>query len=157
MDDRILPVDFDRLLPSVSGQSLMVASFALFEQARREPDAARFERVVSFANNYLAYREQHDSVHPAFAPPKVLPGEVSRSLVMRVFTPTLRLDLGENTWTFNDWACRRPDRDRSVFTSHATEYNWATFPDRWPAILDAFQFGYRNAAAVWRMPPVVYA
>ncbi|HLL53871.1 MAG TPA: hypothetical protein VK447_10010 [Myxococcaceae bacterium] len=149
---RALPTDFERLLAGVSGASIMVAGLALYEQARLEADAARRDWLISFGNNFVAYREQHDVVAPVFVPPRMLPGEVSRSAVMRTFTPPLRLGLGDGYWNFSDWARRRPDRDGNFLTSQATEYNWAVFADRWPALLDAFQLGYRNPAGLWRLP-----
>ncbi len=52
----------------------------------------------------------------------------------------------------SDYTCRQPDRDHNVLTSKPTEYNWALFEDRWPAILSAFDVGYQHQAGLWQMP-----
>jgi hypothetical protein len=146
-----LPTNFDTGLPGVSGRSMLVAAFALFEDARR----ARAEdpyTLIAFANNYLAWREQHDAVQPAFTPATPKVGEVSRSTLMRALTPTLRLPLGPIAWEFTDYTRTLKDRDGNFLTSKPTEYNWALFEDRWPAILDAFALGYGNQEALWALP-----
>jgi len=145
------PTSFDTELPGVNGQSLVVAAFALFEDARRAPVEDR-NALIAFANNYLAWREQHDAVQPAFTPSTPKAGEVSRSTLMRAMTPTLRLPLGPVAWEFTDYTRTLKDRDGNFLTSKPTEYNWAVFADRWPAILNAFEVGYGNQEALWAMP-----
>jgi hypothetical protein len=145
------PTSFDTELPGVNGQSLMVAAFALFEDARRAPVGDR-DALIAFANNYLAWREQHDAVQPAFTPSTPKVGEVSRSTLMRAMTPTLRLPLGPVAWEFTDYTRTLKDRDGNFLTSKPTEYNWAVFADRWPAILNAFELGYGHQEALWAMP-----
>lgn len=145
------PTSFDTELPGVNGQSLVVAAFALFEDARRAPVQDR-DALIAFANNYLAWREQHDAVQPAFTPSTPKAGEVSRSTLMRAMTPTLRLPLGPVAWEFTDYTRTLKDRDGNLLTSKPTEYNWAVFADRWPAILNAFEVGYGNQEALWAMP-----
>jgi hypothetical protein len=145
------PTSFDTELPGVDGQSLVVAAFALFEDARRAPVGER-DALIAFANNYLAWREQHDAVQPAFTPSTPKVGEVSRSTLMRAMTPTLRLPLGPVAWEFTDYTRTLKDRDGNFLTSKPTEYNWAVFADRWPAILHAFELGYGNQEALWAMP-----
>jgi len=145
------PTSFDTELPGVNGQSLVVAAFALFEDARRAPVEDR-NALIAFANNYLAWREQHDAVQPAFTPSTPKAGEVSRSTLMRAMTPTLRLPLGPVAWEFTDYTRTLKDRDGNFLTSKPTEYNWAVFADRWPAILNAFELGYGNQEALWAMP-----
>ncbi|WP_309897385.1 hypothetical protein [Archangium sp.] len=145
------PTSFDTELPGVNGQSLVVAAFALFEDARRAPVQDR-DALIAFANNYLAWREQHDAVQPAFTPSTPKAGEVSRSTLMRALTPTLRLPLGPVAWEFTDYTRTLKDRDGNFLTSKPTEYNWAVFADRWPAILNAFEVGYGNQEALWAMP-----
>jgi hypothetical protein len=145
------PTSFDTELPGVNGQSLVVAAFALFEDARRAPIEDR-NALIAFANNYLAWREQHDAVQPAFTPSTPKAGEVSRSTLMRAMTPTLRLPLGPVAWEFADYTRTLKDRDGNFLTSKPTEYNWAVFADRWPAILNAFELGYGNQEALWAMP-----
>lgn len=148
---RPLPTDFATGLPGVAGRSLLVAAFALFEDARRASAGDR-DALIAFANNYLAWREQHDAVQPAFTPPTPKVGEVSRSVLMRAMTPTLRLPIGPIAWEFSDYTRALKDRDGNLLTSKPTEYNWALFEDRWPAILNAFQLGYANREALWAMP-----
>ncbi|WP_257463585.1 hypothetical protein [Archangium lipolyticum] len=150
--DSPLPADFASALPGVSGHSLVVAAFALFEDSRRAASASERDALIAFANNYLAWREQHDTVQPAFTPPAPREGEVSRPSLMLAMTPTLRLPLGAVAWELSDYTATLKDRDRNFLTSKPTEYNWALFEDRWPAILDAFQVGYRHREGLWTMP-----
>jgi hypothetical protein len=152
LHDTPRPAYFHQLLPEVSGQSLMVASFALLEEARRAPDVARRNALIALANNYLAFREQHDVVQPTFTPAECPKDEVPRTALVLAMTPLLRLKLGPLAWEFSDYSATQEDRDGSVLTSKPTEYNWALFEDRWPAILHSFEQGYRQPAALWEMP-----
>ncbi|HYO71218.1 MAG TPA: hypothetical protein VEU33_34570 [Archangium sp.] len=147
------PTHFGTVLPEVGGRSLLVAAFALFEDARQTARAAERNALIAFANNYLAWHEQHNTVQPAFTPSTPRAGEVPRDALMHAMTPTLRLPLGPTAWEFSDYTARQPDRDHNFLTSKPTEYNWALFEDRWPAILEAFDTGYRNQAGLWQMPP----
>lgn len=151
--ERPAPSDFARLLPDVSGNSLVVAAFALTETARQAPGGAAQEALIDIANNCFAWREQHDAVQPAFTPPSRPPDEVSRPELMQALTPLLCLALGPVMWNFSDYAATQRDRDANPLTSKPTEYNWSSFADRWPAILTAFTLGYRNPKALWTMPP----
>ncbi|MFY0572463.1 hypothetical protein ACN28E_52695 [Archangium lansingense] len=146
------PTDFASVLPDVSGRSLLVAAFALFEDARSSGNAADRDGLIAFANNYLAWHEQHNSVQPAFTPSNQREGEVSRSALMLAMTPTLRLPLGPVAWELSDYTARQRDRDHNFLTSKPTEYNWALFVDRWPAVLNAFDVGYQHQAGLWEMP-----
>jgi hypothetical protein len=148
-----VPSDFARLLPGVSGQSLVVAGFALTEAARQAPGGEARDALVTLANNCLAWREQHDAVQPAFTPSSRPPDEVPRPELMQALTPLLCLELGPVTWNFSDYAATQRDRDYNPLTSKPTEYNWASFTDRWPAILTAFTLGYRHPDALWTLPP----
>ncbi|WP_375768944.1 hypothetical protein NR798_45915 [Archangium gephyra] len=150
--DSPLPTDFASVLPGVSGRSLLVAAFALFEDARQQGSAPERDALIAFANNYLAWHEQHNAVQPAFTPSTPREGEVPRDALMHAMTPTLRLPLGPVAWEFSDYTDGQPDRDHNLLTSKPTEYNWAVFADRWPAILDAFDVGYRHQAGLWQMP-----
>lgn len=147
------PSDFGRLLPGISGNSLVVAGFALTETARQAPGGDARDALVSLANNCLAWREQHDAVQPAFTPPSRLPDEVSRPELTQALTPLLCLQLGTVMWNFSDYATAQRDRDSNPLTSKPTEYDWSAFTDRWPAILNSFALGYRNRAALWTLPP----
>ncbi|WP_395834951.1 hypothetical protein [Archangium violaceum] len=149
--DSPLPTDFASALPGVSGRSLVVAAFALFEDARRAASADR-DALIAFANNYLAWREQHDAVQPAFTPATPPAGEVPRTALMLAMTPTLRLPMGPVAWELSDYTATQRDRDHNLLTSKPTEYNWAVFEDRWPAILNAFELGYRHQEGLWTMP-----
>ena len=147
------PTHFASVLPEVGGRSLLVAAFALFEDARRKAEGPERNALIGFANNYLAWHEQHNAVQPAFTPSTPRQGEVPRDALMHAMTPTLRLPLGPVAWEFSDYTDRQPDRDHNFLTSKPTEYNWALFEDRWPAILDAFDVGYRHQTGLWQMPP----
>ncbi|NMO21401.1 hypothetical protein HPC49_45890 [Pyxidicoccus fallax] len=152
------PSDFARLLPDVSGPSLVVAAFALTETARQAPGGGARDALIAIANNCFAWREQHDAVQPAFTPPARLPDEVSRPDLTQAMTPLLRLELGTVVWNFSDYAATQRDRDSNPLTSKPTEYNWASFADRWPAILTSFTLGYRNPTVMWDLPkPLVPA
>ncbi|MFL5353982.1 hypothetical protein [Archangium sp.] len=146
------PHAFDALFPGMDGRSLVVAAFALYERARLTPETLEREALIALANNYLAWREQHDAVQPAFLPAQVHADEVSRPEVMRAMTPMLVVYFGTLKWTLADYAYARPDRDGNPLTSPPTDYGWATFWDRWPPILDSFEGGYREPTALWVMP-----
>lgn len=147
------PSDFERLLPGVSGLGLVVAAFALNETARQAPGGAARDALIALANNCLAWREQHDAVQPAFTPASRPPGEVSRAELIQALTPLLCLQMGPVMWNFSDYAATQKDRDRNPLTSKPTEYNWALFADRWPAILHSFTLGYSRPSALWTLPP----
>jgi len=146
------PSDFGRLLPGMSSASLVVAAFALFEQSRQASSPATRDALIGVANNFLAYREQFHAVQPAFTPPTPRPDEVPRSELMRTLTPVICLEMGPLEWNFTDYASTQRDRDGRLLTSKATEYNWALFEERWPAILQSFEVGYRQPTALWVVP-----
>lgn len=146
------PHAFDALFPGMDGRSLVVAAFALYERARLTPDTLEREALIALANNYLAWREQHDAVQAAFTPAQAHADEVSRPEVMRAMTPMLVVDFGTLKWTLADYAYAHADRDGNPLTSPPTDYGWATFWDRWPPILDSFEGGYREPTALWVMP-----
>ncbi len=147
------PTDFASVLPGVDGRSLVVAAFALFEDARRAASPTDRDALIAFANNYLAWREQHDAVQPAFSPATPRASEVPRLALMLAMTPTIRLELGPQVaWELSDYTATRKDRDHNFLTSKPTEYNWALFEDRWPAILHCFALGYRHGDELWKMP-----
>ncbi|QSQ12124.1 hypothetical protein [Myxococcus landrumensis] len=147
------PSDFGRLFPGMSSMSLVVTAFALLERARQCPGPDARDTLITVANNCFAWREQVDAVQPAFTPPSTLPGEVSRPDLTLAMTPLMRLGLGSVLWKFSDYAATQQDRDYNPLTSKPTEYNWALFPDRWPALLTAFELGYRHPSALWELPP----
>jgi hypothetical protein len=146
------PSDFGRDLPGLDSNNLVVAGFALFELARVCPGPEMRDALIGLANNFLAYREQFHAVQPAFTPAVRRADEVSRPELMKAMTPLLTLQFSTVAWNFTDYAGTQRDRDGNVLTSKATEYNWALFTDRWPAILQAFELGYRNPAHVWNFP-----
>lgn len=147
------PSDFARLLPDVSSESMVVAAFALYEQARQSSGPAVRDALIGIANNFLAYQEQFVAVQPAFTPPAPRPDEVSRLELMQAMTPMIQLRMGPAKWKFTDYSATQPDRDGRLLTSKATEYNWAVFTDRWPPILQSFEVGYANPTALWVAPP----
>ncbi|WP_375769336.1 hypothetical protein NR798_00210 [Archangium gephyra] len=152
LHDTPRPHAFDALFPGLEGRSLVVAAFALYELARLTEGRTEREALIAVANNYLAWREQHDSVQGAFTPAEAYADEVSRPEVMRTMTPMLVVHFGTLKWTLADYAYAHEDRDGNALTSQPTEYGWATFWDRWPPILDSFEKGYREPMALWVMP-----
>lgn len=146
------PHAFDALFPGMDGRSLVVAAFALYERARLTEESTEREALIAVANNYLAWREQHDAVQGAFTPAEPQADEVSRPEVMRTMTPMLVVHFGTLEWTLADYAYAHEDRDGNPLTSPPAEYGWATFWDRWPPILDSFETGYREPEALWVMP-----
>jgi hypothetical protein len=152
MRDTPRPHAFDTLFPGMEGRSLVVAAFALYERARLTQERTEREALISVANNYLAWREQHDAVQGAFTPAEAFTDEVSRPEVMRTMTPMLVVHFGTLKWTLADYAYAHADQDGNPVTSQPTEYGWATFWDRWPPILDSFEKGYAQPTALWVMP-----
>jgi hypothetical protein len=152
------PINFDRLFPGANGlNNMSVAAYALYETAGQRPrqDSVNRDKLVRFANNLMAYREQHDAVQPAFTPPRCVMNEVNRSELMYAMTPLTQLPLGGGaTWRYTEFADKQRDRDGNPNTPQETERNWARFEDRWPAILSAFAQGYRNPRALWQFPNV---
>ncbi|HVG58465.1 MAG TPA: hypothetical protein VNA24_07900 [Hyalangium sp.] len=146
------PADFGRLLPGMSSESLVVAAFALYEQARQAPSSPARDGLLRMGNNFLAYREQFHAVQPAFTPQQPYPDEVPRTELLQTLTPVICLEMGSVMWNFTDYSTTQKDRDGKPLTSKATEYNWSLFSDRWPPILQSFEFGYRNPAALWVAP-----
>ncbi|XXF77933.1 hypothetical protein P2318_33510 [Myxococcaceae bacterium GXIMD 01537] len=144
--------DFANMFPGFAAQSLMVAAFALFEQARQSPGPAARDAHIAAANLFLAWREQRDAVQPAFSPAVPPRGEVSRPALMRAMTPLLCVTFGGVRWNFTEYAEAQKDRDGNPLTSKPTEYNWDLFKDRWPAILSAFNKCYGQPTALWAMP-----
>ncbi|MBN1210049.1 MAG: hypothetical protein JXB05_34680 [Myxococcaceae bacterium] len=146
------PSDFGRQLPGTSSASLVVAAFALYEQARESSPLVR-DALIGVANNFLAWREQFHAVQPAFTPPRPRLDEVPRAELMKALTPVICLEMGPAEWKFTDYASTQRDRDGRLLTSKATEYNWAVFEERWPPILQSFEVGYRHPTALWVAPP----
>lgn len=144
--------DFGGLFKGVPTPSLMVAGFAMYEQARQQPGAGARDALIATGNLFLAWREQHDAVQPAFTPATRRLDEVSRPVLMQALTPLLCVTFGTVHWNFTEYADAQRDRDSNVLTSKATEYDWSDFTDRWPAILNAFGKCYRQPSALWAMP-----
>jgi hypothetical protein len=140
------------VFPGMHWKSLLVAAFALYEEARRAPTPAARDALIALGNNYVAWREQHDMAQPVFTPAVPHPDEVSRSAFLQALTPMLKTDFGTMEWTYADYAYSQPDRDGSPLTSPPTEYSWALFWDRWTGILYAFEQAYGAPSALWTMP-----
>jgi hypothetical protein len=149
------PHQFHQLFPGMSWKSLLVAAYALYEEARLAPTAARRDALIAMGNNFIAWREQYDMAQPVFTPAVPRPDEVSRSTLTRLFTPFLKTDFGTYLWNYSDFAYSRPDPDWNPFTAPPTEYNWGIFWDRWTGILHAFDQVYLGPSAVWAMPEPV--
>jgi hypothetical protein len=150
------PTDISQRFPGMHWKSLLVAAFALYEEARLAPTPARRDALIAMGNNYVAWREQHDMAQPVFSPAVQRADEVSRPALLQALTPFLTTDFGTVKWNYSDYAYEQPDRDGNLLTSQPTEYSWAVFADRWSAILYAFEKAYLDPAALWVMPePVV--
>ncbi|WP_369946077.1 hypothetical protein [Vitiosangium sp. GDMCC 1.1324] len=151
-NDTPRPYRIGELFPVMNWKSLLVAAFALYEEARRAPTPAARDALIAMGNNYVAWREQHDMAQPVFTPSVPRADEVSRSALLEVITPVLKTDFGTLEWTYADYAYSQPDRDGSILTAPPTEYNWAVFWDRWTGILYAFDRAYEDPSALWAMP-----
>lgn len=151
-NDTPRPYQLEQLFPGMHWKSLLVAAFALYEQARLAPTPAARDALIAMGNNYVAWREQHDMAQPIFTPAVAHADEVSRAALLQALTPLLKTDFGTLEWTYADYAYSQPDRDGSALTAPPTEYNWAVFWDRWTGILYAFDQAYGDPAALWVMP-----
>ncbi|QRK14044.1 hypothetical protein JQX13_41670 [Archangium violaceum] len=151
-NDTPRPYLIDTLFPGMHWKSLLVAAFALYEEARLAPTPAARDALIAMGNNYVAWREQHDMAQPVFTPAVAHADEVSRSALLEALTPLLRTYFGTLEWNYADYAYSQPDPDGSLLTSPPTEYNWATFWDRWTGILYAFEQAYGDPSALWAMP-----
>jgi hypothetical protein len=151
--DNPLPIQFDRLFSTGDSREMIVAAFALYEQARLTSDPATRNRYIAFANNLVIYREQHDAVQPAFTPAQVLPGEVDRLKLLAIITPTIEVIVRGGGWRFWQYAeTKLPARNPNPLLAHATQYNWAVFEDRWAPVIDSFAPCYSNPQAMWPPP-----
>jgi hypothetical protein len=151
------PYQLSSLFPGMRWKSLLVAAFALYEQARLAPTPAERDSLIAMGNNYIAWREQYDMAQPVFTPAVPRTDEVSRLALTQLFTPFLNTAFGTHPWNYSDFAYSRPDPDGNPFTAPPTEYNWGTFWDRWTGILHAFDEVYLDPSAVWAMPEPVVA
>jgi hypothetical protein len=146
------PIHFDQLFPG-DARPLVVAAFALYEQAAQTADMAVKNRYIAFANNFVIYREQHEAVQSAFTPGRTLTGEVDRFKLLAIITPTIQVALRRETWMFWQYAeSHLPARDLNPLHSRATQYNWGVFADRWAPVIDTFGPCYRNPPAMWPPP-----
>ncbi len=146
------PTELALLFPGMHWKSLLVAAFALYEEARLAPTPERRDALIAMGNNYVAWREQHDMAQPVFSPATPRADEVSRPALLQALTPFLTTDFGTVKWNYADYAYEQPDRDGNPLTSQPTEYSWALFEHRWWAILYAFEKAYLAPSAVWVMP-----
>lgn len=146
------PHQLASLFPGMHWKSLLVAAFALYEEARLAPAPAARDALIAMGNNYVAWREQHDMAQPVFTPAVPHADEVSRAALLRALTPMLTTDFGTLEWNYSDYAYSQPDRDGNRLTSPPTEYSWAVFWDRWMGILHAFEQAYDAPSALWVMP-----
>ncbi|MFY0567385.1 hypothetical protein ACN28E_26650 [Archangium lansingense] len=155
-NDTPRPYQLSSIFPGMHWKSLLVAAFALYEEARLAPTPAARDALIAMGNNYVAWREQHDMAQPVFSPAVSQPDEVSRAALLQALTPMLSTDFGTLKWNYSDYAYSQPDRDGSILTSPPTEYSWAVFWDRWTGILYAFEQAYGAPSALWVMPePIV--
>ncbi len=148
--DRAPPTDFSGMAAPGAGNDLVRAAFALYTLAGQTRDLDRKNAIVSFANNLVAWREQFETVQPAFTESRI--GELDRGRVLAALTPLVQVPFNDFTWKFSSFAKRQPFRDLNPLTARAGGYDWSRFPDRWPAILDAFRVAYRHGDELWRFP-----
>lgn len=151
-----LPGDFSVEFPELASDSrpMFPAAFALYEQAGRTADTRVRDRLVMYANNLLAWREQHDVIQPCFDPPQVRPGEVRRMDIWKLMTPIVDIKSRDGAWRYADYMKNRDDDGdfSHLLTPEVLKKNWGTFGDRWPAILNAFDVMYAKGGVVWPMP-----
>jgi hypothetical protein len=155
LQDDPLPIHFDQLFSDLPDDALplVVAAFALYEQAGQTQDLTTKNRYVAFANNLVIYREQHDAVQPAFSPGQTLAGEVDRLKLLAIITPTIEVVLRLETWRFWEYAeSGLPARKSNLLRSRVTQYNWGVFEDRWAPVVATFGPCYRNPRAMWPPP-----
>ncbi|WP_375759145.1 hypothetical protein [Corallococcus exercitus] len=151
-EDSPRPTRMDLIFPGMHWKSLLIAAFALYEDARLAPTPARRDALVAMGTNFVAWREQHDQAQPVFTPAGSPTDEVSRAAVLQALTPFLMTDFGTVRWTYADYAYAQPDRDGNLLTSPPCEYSWADFWDRWNGILFAFDQAYTRPTELWVMP-----
>jgi len=155
LQDVAPPLNFGEVFPGLAGDArpLVVAAFALYEQAGQAADLAARNRYIALANNFVIYREQHEAVQPAFTPGGTLPGEVDRLKLLAVITPTIQVVLRRETWMFWKYAeIHLPARELNPLHSRATQYNWGVFADRWTPVVASFDPCYRDPHAMWPPP-----
>lgn len=139
------PEEFDR-------SNFLVAGFAAYEAARIEPNKNLKNRWIEQAGTLIAFREQRDTVQPAFDRDGAT-DEVSRKAVMQLGTPWVEVPTNDQDWSFKRYAQEKlPPADDSKWTPRAAEYNWGDFTTRWGAILDFFGQVFHNPDSLWPMP-----
>ena len=138
-------VYLDGRIEAESNQDAMAAAMALFHQASQSQPAER-DALIRKANQVMLQLEQEKVLPAAYAGSDSSGGEVDRSQLMQLLTPFLTVD---SHWCYSDFAKKLPDLDGSILTPPATERNWATFSDRWPAILDFAEQCYRMPSQIW--------
>ncbi|NOK09719.1 hypothetical protein [Corallococcus exercitus] len=151
-EDSPRPTRMDLLFPGMHWKSLLIAAFALYEDARLAPTPARRDALIAMGTNFVAWREQRDQAQPVFTPAGSPTDEVSRAGVLQALTPFLMTDFGTVRWTYADYAYAQPDRDGNPLTAPPCEYSWADFWDRWNGILFAFNQAYARPTELWVMP-----
>jgi hypothetical protein len=137
--------EFDR-------SNFLVAAFAAYEAARLESDPDVKNRWIEQAGIVMAFREQKDTVQPAF---DGLDGkdEVSRKELMTLVTPWVEVPTRDGTWTFRKYSSDHlPPGDDNPWTPRAAEYSWGDFNTRWGGILDFFNGVFDNPESIWPMP-----
>lgn len=133
--------------------SFLDACFAAYEAARLETDPGKKNRWLQQAGVLMAYREQFDTVSPAFGEQSADLDEIPRRALMQVMTPWVEVPTRDFLWTFESHArANLPPRDGNPFTPRVTEYNWAEFGDRWHGILGFFDSVFQQPETLWPMP-----
>ena len=142
---------FDREVPNAHSNDLMLAAFALFEDAARATHLDEKNKLIAMGNSLIAWREQKVVVQPAFEGQGI--GGVVRDDVMSIVSPLITIEFGAGvTWSAAEAARDVFESDGKPWTARSTEYQWGRFDDRWPLIVSGFRRAYEVPRAVWSMP-----
>lgn len=120
-------------------REMAAAAATLYHQASFALPSER-NRLIGEANLCLLYLEQKRVLDPLYSQ---YPG---LKRIFELATPFLRLG---RWWSFDEYAKSLEDRDGDIFTAPICERNWASFADRWPAILDYARLAAKNPQQFW--------
>lgn len=85
---------------SAGSKTYLVAAFALWEEAGKTTDTDVKNNLISWGNNLLAFREQHDAVRPSFS------GKYYK--IFAAMTPFFVLEDGTGQWTLESYVSDLP-------------------------------------------------
>jgi hypothetical protein len=167
------PTDFSKLVASPDeGKDLALTGLALYKEAAATDDVKRKNALVAMGTNFVLFHEQHD-VAPRTFTQKAGDGQVDHTELMAALTFSVlsRFGAGKNayTWKYDDFLNALPTGTkpgvllalRRFFTRvfqlvmpPILNKNWAVFPDRWPAIMNAMENLYLHPDAMDQVPQV---